>query len=206
MVTKAGQEPRLNYDSQMIRPAVSDDALEAVPLILEAIGSIAFVLTGTKVLAEAMSILENFFQQEGNRISYENTLVLEEHESVGDRRILGVAISYDGLAARKLDEPLEEAAKLQSGSPEYRIPTEAEPDEYYLDTVSVNRNCQGRGLGRQLIEAVCEQGRRMSRDRVGLLVDVTNPDAKRLYERLQFRVKKQRELAGEDYFHMVREL
>ncbi|HEX6565696.1 MAG TPA: GNAT family N-acetyltransferase [Chthoniobacterales bacterium] len=190
----------------MIRPAVSDDALEAVPLILEAIGSIAFVLAGTKVLAEAMSILENFFQQEGNRISYENTLVLEEDASVGDRRILGVAISYDGLAARKLDEPLEEAAKLQSGSPEYRIPTEAELDEYYLDTVSVNRNCQGRGLGRQLIEAVCEQGRRVSRDRVGLLVDVTNPDAKRLYERLQFRVKKQRELVGEDYFHMVRDL
>jgi ribosomal protein S18 acetylase RimI-like enzyme len=190
----------------MIRPAVSDDALEAVPLILEAIGSIAFVLAGTKILAEAMSILENFFQQEGNRISYENTLVLEEDASVGDRRILGVAISYDGLAARKLDEPLEEAAKLQSGSPEYRIPTEAEPDEYYLDTVSVNRNCQGRGLGRQLIEAVCERGRRVSRDRVGLLVDVTNPDAKRLYERLQFRVKKQRELAGEDYFHMVRDL
>jgi ribosomal protein S18 acetylase RimI-like enzyme len=190
----------------MIRPAISDDALEAVPLILEAIGSIAYVLAGTKVLAEAMAILENFFQQEGNRISYENTLVLEEDASVRDRRVLGVAISYDGSAARKLDEPLEEAAKLQSGSPEYRIPTEAEPDEYYLDTVSVNRNCQGRGFGRQLIEAVCEQGRRVSRDRIGLLVDVTNPDAKRLYERLQFRVNKQRELAGEDYFHMVREL
>jgi len=191
----------------MIRPAVSDDAPQAVPLIFEAIGSIAFVLTGTKVLAEAMSILENFFEQQGNRISYENTLVLEESESSGgERRILGVAISYDGLAARKLDEPLEEAARVQSGSLEYRIPTEAEPDEYYLDTVSVNRNCQGRGLGRQLIEAVCEQGRRLSRNRIGLLVDITNPDAKRLYERLQFRVNKQRELAGEEYFHMVRDL
>lgn len=191
----------------MIRPAVCEDSPQAVPLILEAIGSIAYVLTGTNVLAEAMSILENFFEQEGNRISYENTLVIEESETgAGDRTIVGVAISYDGTVARKLDGPLEEAAKLQSGFPEYRIPTEAEPDEYYLDTVSVNRNCQGRGFGRQLIEAVCEQGRRVSRDRVGLLVDVTNPDAKRLYERLQFRVNKQRELAGEDYFHMVRDL
>ncbi|HTD17110.1 MAG TPA: hypothetical protein VK673_18140, partial [Chthoniobacterales bacterium] len=76
----------------MIRPAVSDDALDAVPLIFEAIGSIAFVLTGTEVLAEAMSILENFFQQEGNRVSYENTLVIEESEAnAGDRRIIGVA-------------------------------------------------------------------------------------------------------------------
>lgn len=191
----------------MIRPAISDDALEAVPLILEAIGSIAFVLAGTKVLAEAMSILENFFEQEDNRVSYKNTLVIEESESGrGDRTIVGVAISYDGTLARKLDEPLEEAARSKCGLSDYRIPTEAQPDEFYLDTVSVNRNYQGRGIGRQLIEAVCEQGRRLGRNRVGLLVDVTNPDAKRLYERLQFRVDKQRELAGEMYFHMVRDL
>jgi ribosomal protein S18 acetylase RimI-like enzyme len=191
----------------MIRPAVSDDALEAIPLIFEAIGSIAFVLTGTKVLAEAMSSLERAFQQKGNRVSYENALVLEEPEAnVADRRIVGVAISYDGSVARKLDEPLEEAARQQFGFSEYGIPTEAEPDEYYLDTVSVHRNCQGRGFGRQLIEAVCEQGRQLGRSRIGLLVDVTNPDAKRLYERLQFRVNKPRELAGAEYFHMVRDL
>ena len=191
----------------MIRPAVSEDAPQAVPLIFEAIGSIVFVLTGTNVLAEAMSILENFFEQEGNRLSYKNTLVIEESETgAKEGAILGVAISYDGTVARELDEPLEEAAKLQSGLSDYRIPTEAELGEYYLDTVSVNRNCQGRGFGRQLIEAVCEQGRQLGRNRVGLLVDVTNPDAKRLYERLQFRVNKQRELAGEEYFHMVRDL
>ena len=191
----------------MIRPAVSEDAPQAVPLIFEAIGSITFVLAGTNVLAEAMSILENFFEQEGNRLSYKNTLVIEESETgAGEGTILGVAISYDGAVARELDEPLEEAAKLQSGLSDYRIPTEAELGEYYLDTVSVNRNCQGRGFGRQLIEAVCEQGRQLGRNRVGLLVDVTNPDAKRLYERLQFRVNKQRELAGEEYFHMVRDL
>lgn len=191
----------------MIRPAVSEDAPQAVPLIFEAIGSIAFVLTGSEVLAEAMSILENFFEQEGNRLSYKNTLVIEGSQTGGGGgTILGVAISYDGTVARELDEPLEEAAKVQSGLSDYSIPTEAELGEYYLDTVSVNRNCQGRGFGRQLIEAVCEQGRQLGRNRVGLLVDVTNPDAKRLYERLQFRVNNQRELAGEEYFHMVRDL
>lgn len=191
----------------MIRPAVSDDALDAVPLIFEAIGSIAFVLTGTKVLAEAMSILERFFGEEGNRVSHQNALVIEDPEAnVPGRTIVGIAISYDGSVARKLDEPLEEAAKLQSGSPEYRIPTEAEPDEFYLDTVSVYRSCQGRGVGRRLIEAVCEQGRQLGHNRIGLLVEVTNPDAKRLYERLLFRANKRRELAGQEYFHMIRDL
>ena len=191
----------------MIRPAVSDDALQAVPLIFEAIGSIAFVLTGAEVLAEAMSILEEFFQQKGNRVSYENTLVIETPgANAGDRTIVGVIISYPGTVARKLDEPMEEAARLKCGLSDYSIPTEAEPDEFYLDTVSVNRNYQGRGIGRQLIEAVCVQGRQLGHTRIGLLVDVTNPDAKRLYERLQFRVNKRRELAGAEYFHMVRDL
>jgi ribosomal protein S18 acetylase RimI-like enzyme len=197
----------MHYDPSMIRSAHPDDAPEVVPLILEAIGSIAFLLAGTKVLAEAMSILERFFEEEGNRVSHQNTLVVEGREpSTGGPRILGVAISYDGSAARELDEPLERAAKLQSGSSDYKIPTEAEPDEFYLDTVSVNRNCQGQGIGRQLIEAVCERGRQCGRNRIGLLVDVANPDAKRLYERLHFRVNKRRELAGEEYFHMVRDL
>src|SRR5271156_1762479 len=113
----------------MIRQALPDDAPEALPLILEAIGSIAYVLAGTKVLAEAMSILERFFEEEGNRVSHQNALVIEESKpNAGGPRILGVAISYDGSVARELDEPLERAAQLQSGSSDYKIPTEAEPD------------------------------------------------------------------------------
>ena len=38
---------RLFYDRRMIRQAVASDAVKAVPLIMQAIGHIAFVLTGT---------------------------------------------------------------------------------------------------------------------------------------------------------------
>jgi ribosomal protein S18 acetylase RimI-like enzyme len=192
----------------MIRSAVPEDAPEAVPLIVEAIGSIALVLTGTQVLREAILILEQFFREPANRISYENTLVLEDSEATAGplRKIVGVTVSYDGSVARNLDEPLEKAASLQSGLFDYQIPTEGEPDEFYLDTVSVDPSCQGRGFGRQLIEAVYERGRRSGHNRIGLLVDVVNPAAMRLYERLQFRVDKRRHLAGAEYFHMVRDL
>ena len=58
----------------MIRQAVRGDAVTAVPLILQAIGHIAFVLSGTAEGQETASILNDFFAQEGNRISYQNTL------------------------------------------------------------------------------------------------------------------------------------
>ncbi len=192
----------------MIRPAVPGDAPSAVPLILEAIGSIAFVLTGTNNREDAGRILDGFFRRKGNRVSYQNTLVMEDVENVVERsrEVVGVALIYDGSIARSLDEPLEKAAIQRSGLSDYRIPTEAELSEFYLDTISVDPKCQGRGFGRDLIEASCEQARRLGRDRIGLLVDIENSGAKRLYERLDFRTKGRKQIAGYEYFHMVRDL
>ena len=62
----------------MIRQAVPDDAVSAVPLILQAIGHIAFVLSGTTDGRKTTSILTDFFCQKDNRISYQNALVKEE--------------------------------------------------------------------------------------------------------------------------------
>jgi ribosomal protein S18 acetylase RimI-like enzyme len=192
----------------VIRPAVPDDAPKAVPLIVQAIGAIAFVLTGTTDPEEARNILERFFRQEGNRVSYQNALVLEDPEADVDRTstVVGVALAYDGWVARALDEPLEQAIIQKSGHSDYRIPTEAEPSEFYLDTVSIDPKCQGRGFGRDLIEASCEQARKLGHDRIGLLVDLGNPGAKRLYERLKFQVVGRKQIAGDEYFHMIRDL
>jgi ribosomal protein S18 acetylase RimI-like enzyme len=201
-------------DNRVIRPAVPSDASEAVPLILNAIGSIAFVLTGTTDRQEVGFILDQFFRQKGNRVSYENALVLEDSSDERSREgslersreVVGVALIYDGSIARKLDEPLEKAAMQKSGLSDYRIPSEAEPSEFYLDTISVDPKCQGRGFGRDLIEASCEHARKLGRSRIGLLVDIENTGAKRLYERLEFRTQGRKQIAGDEYFHMIRNL
>ena len=111
----------------MIRPAVPGDAPRTVPLILQAIGSIAFVLTGTNDREDADRILDGFFRRKDNRVSYQNTLVMEDVKNVVERsrEVVGVALIYDGSIARALDEPLEKAAIQRSGLSDYRIPTEA---------------------------------------------------------------------------------
>jgi ribosomal protein S18 acetylase RimI-like enzyme len=180
---------------------------------LEAIGSIALILTGTSVPEEAGCVLDQFFRQNGNRVSYQNALILEDWPEHGandplaqTRDVVGVALMYDGSIARRLDEPLEQAAIQKSGISGYHIPTEAEPSEFYLDTVSVDPKCRGRGFGRDLIEASCERARNLGHSRVGLLVDIVNAGAKRLYERLEFQVEGRKQIAGEEYLHMVRHL
>jgi ribosomal protein S18 acetylase RimI-like enzyme len=196
-----GLAARLFYDYCMIRQAVRSDAVIAVPLILQAIGHIAFVLSGTTDGQETASILNDFFRQEDNRISYQNTLVLEE-----DGELVGVAIFYDGAKARELDAPLEHAAVKKSGHSNYCIPTEPEASEFYLDTLSVSPRCQGKRYGSLLIETGCDQARKLGHLRMALLVEVDNAAAKRLYERLGFRADYTKWITGQEYFHMVRSL
>jgi ribosomal protein S18 acetylase RimI-like enzyme len=181
----------------MIREAVRDDAATAVPLILQAIGHIAFVLSGTTDGQETTSILTDFFCQEDNRLSYQNALVMEE-----DGVVVGMTILYDGSKARGLDVPIERAAAKKSGDSNYHIPTEAETSEFYLDTLSVSPRCQRRGYGSKLIEAGCNRGRKLGHMRIALLVEI-DAEAKRLYERLGFLTDYTKWIVGQEYFHMV---
>jgi ribosomal protein S18 acetylase RimI-like enzyme len=185
----------------MIRQAVAGDAEKAVPLILQAIGRIAFLLSGTTDVQQTASILEDFFRQKNTRISYQNALIAEK-----EGEVVGLAIVYDGAKARELDAPLERAAAKKSGDPDYRIPTEPEVSEYYLDTVSVSPRCQGTGYGGKLIEAGCDRARVLGHLRMALLLESENAAAKRLYERLGFRTNYRRQIGGQEYFHMVRNL
>jgi ribosomal protein S18 acetylase RimI-like enzyme len=190
--------PNCGRNAVMIRPAIPSDAAKAVPLIMEAIGHIAFVLTGTTDVQQTVSILSDFFQREDNRLSYQNTLVMQE-----EGELVGLAILYDGAKARELDASLERAAAARSGDLNYRIPTEADVSEFYLDTLSVIPRCQGKGYGRRLIEAGCDRARQLKHSRIALLVQADSPAPKRLYDRLGFRADYTRLVAGHEYFHMV---
>jgi hypothetical protein len=78
----------------MIRQAVASDPVNAVPLIMQAIGDIAFVLTGTTDSQEAASILNDF--RTGGQPHQ-----LSKCAGVGkEGEPVGVAIFYDGAKAR----------------------------------------------------------------------------------------------------------
>jgi putative acetyltransferase len=55
--------------------------------------------------------------------------------------------------------------------------------------IGVVAPCRGRGIGRRLLEATVHQAWRVGFTRVELTVRVDNPQARRLYERLGFRIE-----------------
>jgi len=76
---------------------------------------------------------------------------------------------------------------------------ETSAGELYIDTLSVLPRAQGRGIGSKLLRHLCE----VSTQPLGLLVDVNNPEAERLYTRLGFEYLNHQELAGGRYKHLT---
>ncbi|KGM45042.1 GCN5 family acetyltransferase, partial [Neobacillus niacini] len=83
------------------RGAVKKDAKKAADLIHYAIDDIAEKLTGQTKKENIRETLANFFREEINRLSYQNTMVADV---LGE--VAGIVITYPGEIAPRLDEPI----------------------------------------------------------------------------------------------------
>lgn len=181
----------------MIRKAKPEDYKYAAPLMIQAMEDLAKKFTKSDDLDLALPVFEFFFQQKANQYSYENTLVFVEEEEV-----LGSITAYDGAKLDELRKPFLEYLKLNFGFEE-QPENETQAGEIYLDTISVNPNHQGKGIGKKLILAMINQAKLEGFTKVGLLVDVKNPSAKKLYEKLGFQVSGVKALMGGEYEHLT---
>jgi ribosomal protein S18 acetylase RimI-like enzyme len=135
-------------------------------------------------------------RQEGNQYSFENTWIAEE-----DNQVVGSITVYDGAKLQQLRQPVLSllVEKYQRVvSPE----KETEPGEFYIDTIAVHPNHQGKGLGTQLLNFAISQIVHQDGNVLGLLVDVNNSKAKNLYLRLGFQPVGTKQLMGHPYEHL----
>jgi ribosomal protein S18 acetylase RimI-like enzyme len=182
----------------MFRPACQEDAADIIPLLYEAIGDIAHSLTGTGSREDALPVLEQFFRQQHNRISYENAVVLEE-----DHRAAGFMLAYHGSRAEKLDRPfLEHLAGLGQANP--CIVPEAGESEYYLDCLAVHPDYRGKGIGTKLLAYFQRQAEEQGYPLISLLVEKDNSGAKSLYTRMGYIESGMVEISGHWYYRMLK--
>jgi ribosomal protein S18 acetylase RimI-like enzyme len=185
----------------MIRPATPADARDAARLIYDTIGNIAHTLTGTDDPNEAVAVIEDFFRQKGNRLSYENTLVKEVDHSVA-----GILISYHGSQTSVVDRPFVERLIRITGNPDIAIAKEAQDDEYYLDTIAVDPRWQGQGFGRELLAAFEDKARHAGHDKTALIVEKENDRAYSLYEKSSYFTDDILYISGYEMRHMTKHL
>lgn len=182
----------------MIRKATKEDAKAIAQLMVAAMEDLTKQFTATEDTEEAFQLFEHFCGQKQNQYSFENTLVyLVDHEIAGSITV------YDGALIENLRRPFFDYIQKNYHTNNFEMELESGPGELYIDTLSVNPHYQGKGIGQQLILATIDWAKTMGHQKVGLLVDQDNPNAKRLYERLGFVKENDRLLLGKPHEHLT---
>ena len=153
-------------------------------------------------------VMTSLIARTDTQYSYLNTLVaIEETAPVpgvsAPGCIVGICVSYDGALLHQLRQAFIDAAIKEWGMDHSAIPDETQAGELYLDSLAVNPAYRGRGIARLLLEASVEKSKRMNLPSTGLLVDVGNPRAEALYNKVGFRYAGTNSWGGHDMRHYV---
>ncbi len=147
--------------------------------------------------ANYMEVLTAICQSEGTQYSYRHALVAE-----CDDLPSGGIIGYDGAQLHTLREGTLSIIRQYKAIDD--IPEdETTAGEFYIDSLGVHPEFRGRGVGRQLLAAMCHQAAEQGHQCVGLLCDFENPNAERLYRSLGFEHERMRTFFGHKMKHLV---
>src|SRR5690349_19870180 len=103
-----------------IRAARKEDAQAAIPLFILIYSGFVKILAGSLSEQDVLAALIQFFQTEGNRLSYQNMLVAE-----GEQEIVGLLLAYHGSLSDDLDRPLSEYMRSVCKNPALTLDREA---------------------------------------------------------------------------------
>nr|WP_246880612.1 GNAT family N-acetyltransferase [Sporosarcina sp. 6E9] len=167
-------------------------------MIIDAIGDIAERMTGeAEPLAIEQSLCE-LFRRDDNPHSYLYTYVAEI-----DGNIAGTMVLYSGEIAPQLDRNLSKWLS-EKGAKVSEIDPESLPDELYVNTICVDPNFRGKGIGSQLLTFAEDIAKQENIAKLSLNVETEKEAAIRLYKRSGYEIVSPWTIIGEPFHHMVK--
>jgi len=179
-----------------IRKALLKDVHSIADCMMLAMEDIVYQFIGIKDQEQALDFLKYFIVQKHNQYSYENCWVMEN-----DDEVVGAVNVYNGAQLKELRAPVREYIQTKFNK-EFCPEDETSAGEYYIDTLGVNPDRQGKGIGSKLLTFLIDEYVNKRGETLGLLVDVANPQARQLYLKLGFKVVGKQLLAGESMEHL----
>ena len=180
----------------IIRKASLEDSDAIATYLLLAMEEIVCEFIGQNDPDKAKAFLLHFVQKENNQYSYQNCFVVEESNQI----IASVNI-YDGSELKRLRAPIINYIETHF-SKVFNPEDETQPGEFYIDSLGVHPNEQGKGIGAKLLQFVINQYVKQNNQTVGLLVEEDNPNAKKLYIKLGFEPVGEKMLVGKRLTHL----
>ena len=146
-------------------------------------------------------VMSSLVARPDTQYSYNNTLVAVEADAPDS--IIGICVSYDGALLHQLRQPFIDAAKQEWNMDHCSIPDETQAGELYLDSLAVDPAYRGRGIAKLLLQASIQKSRALGLPSTGLLVDVGNPKAELLYNKVGFQYAGTNSWGGHGMKHLV---
>jgi ribosomal protein S18 acetylase RimI-like enzyme len=182
----------------MITQAKKQNSLNLPILIHNAIHDIANTLTGENEKDKILETLDLYISMDVNRLSYNNIWTYEL-----ENEIAGLILAYDSNKVKELDGAILEYLKTKNIFLD-AFEKECFADEFYIDTVSVFEEFQGRGIAKELFSFVEAKARGLEYKKLSLLVDFENQKALKLYEKIGFKKNHVLKVSNHDYHHMIK--
>jgi len=180
----------------IIRKATIADSEQIAPYLMLAMEDIVYKFIGKKDKIAAINLLQHFVKAERNQYSFQNCLVAEY-----DGKIIAAINFYDGANFIKLREPVLQYIKTHFNK-DFNPEIETQAGEYYIDTLAVDPEWQGKGIGSKMLNFLIEKYVVQHGKTLGLLVEEENPNAKKLYLNLGFKSVGKQILVGKQMEHL----
>jgi ribosomal protein S18 acetylase RimI-like enzyme len=149
-------------------------------------------------LSDFHKMMTSLVECEDSQYSYRNTL----KAITKDGTIVGICVSYDGARLHELRKAFVSAALEAFGIDYSNMEDETQAGELYIDSLCVHQDYRHQGIATMLLKATIDKGQTMGLP-TGLLVDVDNPGAEALYNKVGFRYEGDNSWGGHDMHHLV---
>lgn len=183
------------------RAAVKADAAKVAELLVYAWPvEEFFALRPDLTLEDLRAVVTEIVAAEGTSYSYENSVVAEY-----EGEIVGAMCGYDGARCDELKLRVRQmlADRFYGGDVEaVNWSRETQDGEFYLDSIGVDPECRGMGIGTKLFAAMLERAWADGHSKAGLIVDMVRPEAEKLYNRLGFSFVNYMDFCGHRMKHM----
>jgi ribosomal protein S18 acetylase RimI-like enzyme len=180
----------------IIRKATIADSEPIATFLLLAMEDIFYQFIGKKDPVAAKNVMLHFVQQEQNQYSHQNCWVAELNG-----KVIAAINVYDGAKLVQLREPV--AAFIRSYfNNNYNPEDETQAGEFYIDSLGVEPEWQGKGIGTKLLQFLIEMLVVQKGQTLGLLVEDGKPVAKILYLKLGFKAVGTKTLVGKQLEHL----
>lgn len=191
-----------------LRQASMDDAYDVIQLIQIAIGDLAEKYTGYQDDELIKEALANLYESEPSRFYHEFIYVIEEQE-----RIIGEITLYPADELLTLNQGFEQHLLEAKNSNvlmtedyinEVLMTEAADEGEFYIDSLAVAPDYQGKGYGKKLLSYAERVAQIKGYAKLSLLADVNNHHAIHIYKRMGFEVESTKRLLGHDFLKMIK--